>query len=415
MWLDNGVRVPGTAWTLARQPRCGPVRDPAKERRGRYHPRCFFPSPSPSISSCPRIHPRPPPAMLSSLFQPSELKIHLLQNVVFVHPPEGGPRRPQAEDAPPQTDDELVRGLIELHVPTDRHIGGICIRLRASETVGIMEPTMPIPVAWDERLLMEKTLDIGVPVRHPQSRSRAISRAPSRNPSRAPSPQDTASRSRRGSIDSGADDRGRMSSRVASQSRRDHSVTGLASALAATFRGRSSSRASAARSASRASRPPSPSGRGRAGSRDPSAPPRTPSNLGNSSYKSERRSASTQRGSSMSRVSSLVDEEEYRGRPFHRPSIVPEEGAPSYGASVSQHHHGHHFSLLHHSSHDSSQASRSSSVGYSDRTEPGASTPDHHTVDDEPDEEGMFVAKGVHGCVYPTSLLTYSLTSPPQI
>lgn len=327
--------------------------------------------------------------MLSTFFQPSEVKIHLLQNVIFLHPPEAPTTRPPATDAPPQTDDELVRGLIELHVPSDRHIGGIRVRLRASEMIGILDQqTNTVPVNWDERIIMDKTLEIGVPARHSaRSRSRAPATRPvSRAPSRPRSPEEPCSR-RNSSTDSDSEDRGRAASRDTSRSRRDPSMSGLAGALAAAMRGRSHTR-----SASKPSRPSSPGGRGRSSSRHPvQGGLFTATTSASIATVPGRRSVSTHaplRG----------EEPEDRGRSHHRPPIVPEESAPS------QHYHPvrHHPSL-----HESSRSPSMSLLHGSSRPSP------HEDAFEAEDDEGMFVAKGIHGYVF--GLLPHWVLTPKQI
>lgn len=379
--------------------------------------------------------------MFSSLFQPCGVKLHLLQNVVFLHPPESGIRPTDPDDAPPVGDDELIRGLIELHVPSDRHIGGIRVRLRASETVGILDsPPTLVPIGWDERTIMERTLEIGVPARNsatpsrvPPSRatsratsrvaSRAASRAPSREPrsasrapngsSRPPSPR------RRNSLESSETERRGRGAAVRGdeehQGHRDQSVGGLASALAAAMRGRSRSKP--------ARRPPSPPARGRSSTTAPTMRSRGDLSDGlQPSPLTGRRSYST---SQQMRPPGGVDEgEEYRGRAVDRPSVVSEEDSTSVVQDSSsfpntqhhqrqqhhhhQHQHHHHLPHLfsHHGPHHNSTSSPSSSVGLI-----GRATSRSHALneastqedtgsaveDSDDDDEGMFVGKGIHG------------------
>ncbi|PWN53084.1 hypothetical protein IE53DRAFT_366646 [Violaceomyces palustris] len=99
--------------------------------------------------------------MFSSLFQPCEMKLHLLQNAVFLHPPNYP--LPSEHDRPPQANDEIVRGLVELYVPTHRHIAGIRVRLRAIQTIAILDPTLgPTPMSWEDSIVMEKVVEIGI-------------------------------------------------------------------------------------------------------------------------------------------------------------------------------------------------------------------------------------------------------------
>lgn len=217
--------------------------------------------------------------MLSTFFQPCDIRLHLLQNVIFVRPPP--PAAPAgAAFTPPSSEDELVRGLVEVRVPSDRHIGGLKVRLKGMEMVGILDTSSHIPVGFDERVIMDKTLDIGIrrcqhkPHSHgvhgrssrapSRSTSRAPSRAPSQPPSRAPSqpPSRASSPSRRGSGGSDEEPKPDGEARGRTPSRDASLASGLAGALAAAMRGRSSSRTTpisgTPRSVSRASRPPSP-------------------------------------------------------------------------------------------------------------------------------------------------------------
>ncbi len=101
--------------------------------------------------------------MLSSLFQPCDVKIHLLQNAIFLHPPERA--QPAASDdaaAPPSGNDELIRGLVELWVPSDRHIAGIKVKLRAMQTIAVLDSaTLSTPVTWEDSVVLQRTLYIG--------------------------------------------------------------------------------------------------------------------------------------------------------------------------------------------------------------------------------------------------------------
>ncbi|KAK0542077.1 hypothetical protein OC844_007888, partial [Tilletia horrida] len=68
--------------------------------------------------------------MLSSLLSPCEVKLHLLQSAIYLVPPQlpPGSRPPspsRAINQPPATNDVLIRGLIELYVPSDRRITGL--------------------------------------------------------------------------------------------------------------------------------------------------------------------------------------------------------------------------------------------------------------------------------------------------
>lgn len=102
----------------------------------------------------------------SFLAAPCEVKLHLLQHVVYLRPPT---RRP-TEDALPTATDEVARGLVELHVPHDRRIGGIRVKLRAVQSVAILPDQRDMvnfagatPVGWEDTILMEKVVEIGLP------------------------------------------------------------------------------------------------------------------------------------------------------------------------------------------------------------------------------------------------------------
>jgi hypothetical protein len=90
----------------------------------------------------------------------------LLANVPILRPP---PATAHAEDAPPTSVDEVVRGLVELSVPHARHIAGIRVRLRGVQTIGLLPDARdagnPLigfqPIAWEDTVFMEKVVDIG--------------------------------------------------------------------------------------------------------------------------------------------------------------------------------------------------------------------------------------------------------------
>lgn len=99
--------------------------------------------------------------MFSTFFQPCELKLHLLQNAVFLHPPDRP--LPETHERPPMANDEIVRGLVELYVPTTRHISGIRVRLKAVQTIAILDPASGLtPISWEDSTVLEKVVEIGI-------------------------------------------------------------------------------------------------------------------------------------------------------------------------------------------------------------------------------------------------------------
>lgn len=93
-------------------------------------------------------------------------QLHLLQNAVFLKPPTSTP----SEDQPPTTSDEVVRGLVELNVPSERRIEGIRVKLRAVQSVAILPDQRDMisfagatPVSWEDSVIMEKVVEIGLP------------------------------------------------------------------------------------------------------------------------------------------------------------------------------------------------------------------------------------------------------------
>ncbi|CAO1623811.1 unnamed protein product [Sympodiomycopsis kandeliae] len=101
--------------------------------------------------------------MFSGLLNaPCELQLHLLQTVIFLYPTNRPVDRNNTELPPAQTD-SLVRGLVELYTPSPRHISGIKVKLRAIQTVAILDAnTGVIPVSWEDQVLMEKEVYIGM-------------------------------------------------------------------------------------------------------------------------------------------------------------------------------------------------------------------------------------------------------------
>ncbi|KAL9935600.1 hypothetical protein V8E36_005177 [Tilletia maclaganii] len=122
--------------------------------------------------------------MLSSLLSPCEVKLHLLQSAVYLVPPQlpPGVRLPspsRAVNQPPATNDVLVRGLIELYVPSDRRITALKVKLRAVQTVAVLDPlTATQPVNWEETILLEKRLVIPDSTLLPPSRPSSPTRQP---------------------------------------------------------------------------------------------------------------------------------------------------------------------------------------------------------------------------------------------
>ena len=57
--------------------------------------------------------------MLSTLFQPCEIKLNFIQSVVFLRPPQSASvdHKNRVNELPPWSNDELVRGIIHLYVP----------------------------------------------------------------------------------------------------------------------------------------------------------------------------------------------------------------------------------------------------------------------------------------------------------
>lgn len=99
--------------------------------------------------------------MFSTFFQPCELKLHLLQNAVFLHPPDRP--LPDTHERPPMANDEVVRGLVELYVPSTRHISGIRVRLKAVQTIAILDPASGLtPISWEDSTVLEKVVEIGI-------------------------------------------------------------------------------------------------------------------------------------------------------------------------------------------------------------------------------------------------------------
>ncbi|WFD28335.1 hypothetical protein MNAN1_003344 [Malassezia nana] len=131
--------------------------------------------------------------MLSAIFQPCEIQVNLIQNVFFLRPPQ----RPaldhehRTHELPPLSNDELVRGIIHLNVPSERQIDGIRVHLRATISQALLETTQynHTPSSYENSTFMERVLEIGVPMRlsklqRHRSSSHSVSRP--RSPSVTP-------------------------------------------------------------------------------------------------------------------------------------------------------------------------------------------------------------------------------------
>lgn len=59
--------------------------------------------------------------------------------------------------------DEIVRGLVEVYVPSTRHISGIRVRLKAVQTIAILDPSAGLtPISWEDSTVLEKVVEIGI-------------------------------------------------------------------------------------------------------------------------------------------------------------------------------------------------------------------------------------------------------------
>ncbi|WFD06820.1 hypothetical protein MVES1_002174 [Malassezia vespertilionis] len=106
--------------------------------------------------------------MLSTLFQPCELSVNLIQNVIFLRPPQRSAtdHDNQENGLPPLSNDELVRGLIHIYVPSSRHIDGIRVQMRATQSLALLDPALNYSfTSFENSTILEKTLEIGIPMR----------------------------------------------------------------------------------------------------------------------------------------------------------------------------------------------------------------------------------------------------------
>lgn len=130
--------------------------------------------------------------MLSTIFQPCEIQVNFIQNVVFLRPPECASldHEHRTNELPPLSNDELVRGIIHLHVPSQRHIDGIRVHLRATMSLAHLDTAYnQSPSSWESSTFMERILEICVPPRlsklhAPRSSFTSVSRP--RSPSIVP-------------------------------------------------------------------------------------------------------------------------------------------------------------------------------------------------------------------------------------
>ncbi|PWN19621.1 hypothetical protein BCV69DRAFT_283737 [Microstroma glucosiphilum] len=183
--------------------------------------------------------------MFSALLNaPCELRLHLLQSVIFIYPP----HREETDnlESPPNQTDSLVRGLVELYVPSPRHISGIKVKLRALQTVAVLDANSgQIPVSWEDSVLLEKEVRIGAQGdadkkyagrgRTPVPASSRL-RNPSNQPaaqSSSPGPSSDRRPSQRPSLESGAQDSPEDVSLV--EEEEDDERTGRSTSVAAVF------------------------------------------------------------------------------------------------------------------------------------------------------------------------------------
>ncbi|WFD31311.1 hypothetical protein MSPP1_002345 [Malassezia sp. CBS 17886] len=106
--------------------------------------------------------------MLNTLFNPCEIQINFIQNVVFLRPSHlpHVDQENQRNKLPPLSNDELVRGIIHLFVPSARHIDGIRVQMRTTQSLAVLDAAFNyVPSTWESATIMKKTLEIGVPMR----------------------------------------------------------------------------------------------------------------------------------------------------------------------------------------------------------------------------------------------------------
>lgn len=100
-----------------------------------------------------------PRTALSQMFNsivhhPCEISLHLVSQDIFIHP------------APPNTefpgDDKTLRGLVEIKCPSERQIQGVKVTLQGVQTLAIPEQNSSTPssLRWEEKVLLEKTVEI---------------------------------------------------------------------------------------------------------------------------------------------------------------------------------------------------------------------------------------------------------------
>ncbi|AXA48988.1 uncharacterized protein MRET_1277 [Malassezia restricta] len=130
--------------------------------------------------------------MLSTIFQPCELQVNLIQNVIFLRPPQRAEldAEHRTHELPPLSNDELVRGIIHLYAPSSRHIDGLRVHLRATMSLAHLDTAQnQSPSSWETSTFMDRILEICVPPRlsklnAPRSSSSSVPRP--RSPSIVP-------------------------------------------------------------------------------------------------------------------------------------------------------------------------------------------------------------------------------------
>lgn len=67
---------------------------------------------------------------------------------------------PPTDRESPSSDDPLIRGVLEIHSPSDRSIGGIEIKLKAFQSVALMDSGRP--TGTEETVVFEKSINLGL-------------------------------------------------------------------------------------------------------------------------------------------------------------------------------------------------------------------------------------------------------------
>ncbi|PWN47242.1 hypothetical protein IE53DRAFT_371620 [Violaceomyces palustris] len=108
--------------------------------------------------------------MITALMKPCTLKLHLLEDVIILRPPEYP--TPENYQGPPLGKDGIVRGLVEVYVPKRRNIEAIEVRLTGVQTVASLDDNgRMMQDLWEETVFLDSSLVFNSEMDQPKTKA----------------------------------------------------------------------------------------------------------------------------------------------------------------------------------------------------------------------------------------------------